>query len=241
MKISARRVLRGSDMGLREADYMADFGGGSKVKIRWLGHACFEITAPSGTTVVTDPFDEQVGYRLPAVKADVVTVSHDHFDHGNVSVIGGNPKVFRGPGRHEAHGITAEGIATFHDEAGGAKRGKNTVFVLDVGGVRLCHLGDLGHVLTDGQVKEIGPVDVLFVPVGGVYTIDAEKAKTVVAQLKPRITIPMHYLTPDLKFELDPPEKFLAGLENVEHAGNTYEVTVPVASDEARTVVMKYR
>lgn len=220
---------------------MADFRGSSRVKIRWLGHACFEITAPDGTVVVTDPFDEQVGYPVPAVRADVVTVSHEHFDHGNVSAVKGNPKVFRGPGRHEAHGITAKGVATFHDEVGGAKRGRNTVFVIDVGGVRLCHLGDLGHVLTEEQVREIGPVDVLFLPVGGVYTIDAEKAKKVATQLKPRIIIPMHYLTPDLKFELDPLGKFLAGMKNVEHAGNTYEISVPAVSEEARTVVMEYR
>lgn len=220
---------------------MADFRDGSRVKIRWLGHACFEITAPSGITVVTDPFDEQVGYPLPAVSADVVTVSHNHFDHNNVSVVKGNPRVFKGPGTHEAHGITAKGVATFHDEAGGRKRGKNTVFVFDVGGVRLCHLGDLGHVLTEEQVREIGPVDVLLVPVGGVYTIGAEQAKSVAAQLKPRIIVPMHYLTPDLKFELEPPERFLAGMKNVERAKNTFEIPVSHVPGEARTVVMEYR
>jgi len=167
----------------------------AEVTIRWFGHACFLIRSSDGTKVLTDPFDESVGYPLPDTDADVITVSHDHFDHSHTASVKRNPTVVTGAGEHHASGMTFLGIVTAHDETGGSKRGRNTVFVWDMEEIRFCHLGDLGHVLTPAQVAAIGTPDVLFVPVGGTYTVDAAEATEVVDQLAPRIAFPMHYRT----------------------------------------------
>ncbi|TDA63799.1 MAG: MBL fold metallo-hydrolase [Clostridia bacterium] len=172
--------------------------GAVKVQIRWLGHACFLLADAEGRRLVTDPFDPQIGYPAPKVAADVVTVSHDHFDHNAIDQIQGQPEVIQGAGKHEAQGLDIYGLATFHDDQGGRQRGNNTVFRWVMDGVRVCHLGDLGHALTPAQVAEIGPQDVLMVPVGGFFTIDAVQARQVVEAIKPRIVLPMHYKTPAL-------------------------------------------
>jgi len=176
--------------------------------VRWLGHASFLITSARGLRIVLDPYGAGVGYPLPHPTADIVVVSHEHFDHNAISEVRGHFQVVRGPGEHTAKGISFRGIATYHDTSRGRERGRNTVFVFSVDGIRFCHLGDLGHMLSDGQVEEIGPVDVLFVPVGGYFTIDAAVASKVVAQLRPRIVVPMHYQT-----EVTSPDLPIAGVE----------------------------
>ncbi len=194
------------------------------MKITWLGHSCFKIESDGGKIIVTDPFDEAVGYPLPKEKADVVTVSHDHHDHNNVKVLKGDPAVVRGSGKQTAAGIEFEGIATYHDEKGGKLRGKNTIFSFEMDGIRVCHLGDLGHLLGEKEAAALGDVDVLMIPVGGVYTLDAEGAKKVIGQIKPKVAIPMHYMTPALTFEVDPPDRFLSG-QKVGRPGTTFEVS----------------
>jgi L-ascorbate metabolism protein UlaG (beta-lactamase superfamily) len=179
--------------------------------ISWFGHSCFRIISSTGITILTDPYDESIGYKMPKVKPDVVLISHEHTDHNNIVAISGIYAVIRGPGKHSASGAEFQGVTTYHDEQSGAIRGENTAFCFQVDGVRICHLGDLGHVLTERNVQEIGQVDVLFVPVGGIYTIDARGADRVVRQLHPRIAIPMHYQTAVLGFELDSVAKFLEG------------------------------
>ena len=180
------------------------------MEINWLGQSAFKIKGKTAT-VVTDPFDPQMlGIKLPKVEADIVTISHDHGDHNNLDGVSGYSFVATGPGEYEIKGVAFVGIASWHDAKDGAERGKNTIFTFNVDGVRVCHLGDLGQeALTDTQVEEIGQVDILMIPVGGVYTIDAATAAKVVAQLEPRIVIPMHYLDPELKLELEPVENFL--------------------------------
>jgi len=168
------------------------------MKVKWLGHACFLLTSDDGTRVITDPYKPGafgLNYRPPAETADIVTVSHEHEDHNNVADVKGNPEVVRGPGVHQVKGIEFKGVATSHDQASGAQRGSNVVFCFSLDGVRVCHLGDLGHELSDKTVGEIGPVDVLFVPVGGNFTIDAVVANSVVNGLRPKIVIPMHFQT----------------------------------------------
>ena len=194
------------------------------MKITWLGHSCFKIESDGGKIIVTDPFDEAVGYPLPKEKADVVTVSHDHHDHNNVKVLKGDPAVVRGSGKQTAAGIEFEGIATYHDEKGGKLRGKNTIFSFEMDGIRVCHLGDLGHLLGEKEAAALCDVDVLMIPVGGVYTLDAEGAKKVVGQIRPKVVIPMHFMTPALTFEVDPPDRFLSG-QKVERPGTTLEVS----------------
>jgi len=178
------------------------------VEITWLGHSCFRIRGRQAT-VITDPYSPNLGYSLAKPKADIVTVSHQHEGHSYVSGIEGNPKPVLGPGEYEIGGVLIIGVATFHDGVRGGQRGKNTVYVMEVDEVTVCHLGDLGHVLTAEQVEELGDVDVLLLPVGGVSTINAPTAAEVVRQLEPEVVVPMHYKTAALRWELEPAERFL--------------------------------
>lgn len=161
------------------------------MKIKWLGLASFLITSDKGIKIITDPYETKgdLSYREIEESADIVTVSHDHFDHNNVAAIRDNPKIFRKIGKSDIEGIKFRGITCFHDNFEGKERGKNIISCFEVDGVKLCHLGDLGHQLSDEQISEIGPVDVLLVPVGGVFTIDAKVATELCYQLRPKIVI----------------------------------------------------
>jgi L-ascorbate metabolism protein UlaG (beta-lactamase superfamily) len=150
-----------------------------------------------------------LGYTLGNPSAQIITVSHQHPGHNYVQGVTGEPKVLTGPGEYEIAGVLVIGIATFHDEDNGKQRGKNTAFLMQMDGLQVCHLGDLGHVLTTEQAEELENVDVLLLPVGGVSTINAVTAAKVVRQLEPRIVIPMHYKSPFFVGELDPVDKFL--------------------------------
>jgi len=173
-----------------------------------LGHASFKLRGKTAT-VVTDPFDEKkMGIKFPkSLEADIVTVSHDHFDHNAVAAVGGSPFLIKGPGEYEIKGVSVIGVASFHDEKEGAERGRNTMYRIEIDGVKIGHLGDLGHVLSSSQVDTLDGIDVLLVPVGGVYTIDAEKAAQVIADIEPRIVVPMHYQLSNK--ELAPVDAFL--------------------------------
>jgi L-ascorbate metabolism protein UlaG (beta-lactamase superfamily) len=196
------------------------------VKISWLGHSCFKIEDDSGRVVVTDPFDDSVGYPPPRIRADVVAVSHDHHDHNNVRALKGDPAVVRGPGKRTAAGVEFEGIASYHDDRGGKLRGKNTIFCFEMDGVRVCHLGDLGHQLGEEEAAALGEVDVMMIPVGGTFTLDADGAKKVIGQIKPRIAIPMHFKTAAVppSFGVGPADRFLSG-QKVERPGRTLEIS----------------
>ena len=178
------------------------------MEITWLGHSCFRLKGKQAT-VITDPFSPGIGYTLGKVAAEIVTISHPHPGHSYVQGVGGEPRVLKSPGEYESAGILTVGVHTFHDNEKGAQRGKNTVFVIDVDDVMICHLGDLGHPLNAEQVAEIDGVDVLLIPVGGVSTIDAVQAAQIVRHLEPKIVIPMHYKTEATKKELEPVDRFL--------------------------------
>ncbi len=185
------------------------------MKIKWLGHASFLITSNSGVKIITDPYipDERLHYGEINESADIVTVSHDHSDHGSVATVKGSPQIVKGDA--EIKGIRFKGIPAFHDAAGGKDRGKNTLFCFDVDGVKVCHLGDLGHELTTEQVLAIGTVDVLLMPVGGFYTIDASVASHVAEQLKPRVVIPMHFKNSKCNFPIAGVDDFLRGKKDI--------------------------
>lgn len=163
--------------------------------IKWSGHSCFTITNQKGTKVVTDPFGDGIGYKVPELYAQIVTVSHDHFDHNNLATVKSNFTAIRERGKFNINGIKIKGTKTYHDTENGALRGENTVYTYDIDGVSVCHLGDLGHQLSKEQINSIGKVDVLMIPVGGLYTIDGAEAAKVVSQLNPKVVIPMHYKT----------------------------------------------
>jgi|TARA_B100000315_G_C14509717_1_gene556382 L-ascorbate metabolism protein UlaG (beta-lactamase superfamily) len=176
--------------------------------INWLGHSCFRIKGAQAT-VITDPYSPDLGYTLGKPTARIVTVSHQHPGHSYVQGIDGDPKTVTGPGEYEIGDILIIGLTTFHDGDKGEKRGKNTIYLMEVDEISICHLGDLGHVLTTQQVEEIEKVDVLLLPVGGVSTIDAPMAAEVVRQLEPKLVVPMHYKTEALNRELEPVDRFL--------------------------------
>ena len=178
------------------------------MEISWLGHSCFKIKGRQAT-VITDPYPPDLGYSLGKPTAHIVTVSHRHPGHSYVQGIGGEPRLVTGPGEYEISGVLITGIATFHDRERGQKRGKNTVYLMEVDEVSVCHLGDLGHVLTAEQVEEIDDVDVLLLPVGGVSTINAPMAAEIVRQIEPKAVVPMHYKTEALSWELEPVDRFL--------------------------------
>lgn len=178
------------------------------MEITWLGHSCFKLKGKQAT-LITDPYSPELGYSLGKQTADVVTVSHQHPGHSYIEGIDGNPRAVTGPGEYEISNILIIGVATFHDNNRGSTRGKNTTYLIEMDEVSICHLGDLGHVLTDEQVEELGNVDVLLLPVGGVSTVNAPVASEIVRQLEPKIVIPMHYKTPAINRELEPVDSFL--------------------------------
>jgi L-ascorbate metabolism protein UlaG (beta-lactamase superfamily) len=184
--------------------------------ISWLGHSCFRIRSKQ-TTVITDPYSPELGYALGKHSAQIVTVSHQHMGHSYVQDIGGEPRLITGPGEYEIGGVLIIGIATSHDENGGNERGKNTVYLIEMDEISLCHLGDLGHAFTSEQAEELENVDILMVPVGGMSTINGATAAGLVRQLAPRAVIPMHYQTDALNRELEPVAPFLKemGVEEV--------------------------
>ncbi len=189
------------------------------MKIKWLGHASFLITSDDGTRIITDPYGARPDLNYGEIKesADIVTVSHEHSDHNNATAVRGNPQVVRGAGTKEIKEIKFNGIPAYHDKAGGSQRGNNIIFCFEVDGIRLCHLGDLGHPLSDKQAAELGKVDILFIPVGGNFTIDAQVATEVGARLAPKVVIPMHYKNDRcLIFPVAGVDEFLKGKKNVQ-------------------------
>ncbi len=173
------------------------------------------ITADDGTRIITDPYAAggELSYGDIAESADIVTVSHDHFDHNNVAAVGGNPAIVRGT--TGVKGISFRGVPTYHDEAAGKKRGNNTIFCFEIDGVKVCHLGDLGHPLNERQAAELGEIDLLLIPVGGFFTIDAVTASQLCERLKPRVIIPMHYRNKKCAFPISDVDEFLQGKKNV--------------------------
>lgn len=178
------------------------------MEIVWLGHSCFRLRGKA-LTVVTDPFDRSSGYQLGKVTADVVTVSHEAPDHANVGAVGGDPKVVDGPGEYEIGGVFITGVATRREGKPSSGKQRNTAYLIEMDDLTICHLGDLGEILTPEQVEQMNSADVLLIPVGGNNTINAVQAVEVVSQVEARVVIPMHFKTEATTLELDPVSKFL--------------------------------
>ena len=169
------------------------------MEITYLGHSSFRIKGKNAI-VVTDPYSlEKSGIKYPKhITADIVTISHDHPDHNALHQVEGAPYVIRGPGEYEVKGVGVIGTSTFHDQEKGAKRGKNTVYRIEIDGISVVHLGDLGHTLSSAEVDALDGVDILMIPVGGHYTIDPAAAVSVVNEIEPSVVIPMHFRRPEM-------------------------------------------
>ena len=216
------------------------------MRITWYGHSAFLVEAGDGTRIILDPyrsgaFGGGIAYAPIDDPADAVIATHTHEDHGAVDTIPGGPAVYVEPTSARAGSVRITGIPVQHDPSGGSERGRNTIVVLDDSGVRLAHLGDLGHELDRSTVEQIGRVDVVMVPVGGYFTIDAAQAAQVVAALAPRVVIPMHYKTPKCGFPIDSVDGFLATQPLVETLpGSTLSVTADDLPPTRTTYVLQH-
>jgi L-ascorbate metabolism protein UlaG (beta-lactamase superfamily) len=202
--------------------------------VTWLGQSCFRLRG-RGAVVVTDPFSPALGPKLK-LEGNLVTVSHNHENHSHVQVVR-DAHVIEGPGEYEVAGVTVQGLATYHDAQQGAEHGRNTVYLIEVDDVRVCHLGDLGHTLDAHALEAIGTVDVLLVPVGGGRTLDGAKAAQVVRQVEPRYVVPMHFGHPAIRADLAPVDRFLKEMGVAEAAAQP-RLTVQASSAEAEMKVV---
>jgi L-ascorbate metabolism protein UlaG (beta-lactamase superfamily) len=210
------------------------------MEITWYGHACFRLSE-RGVAIVTDPFSDDLRYARPRIRADVVTISHDHPGHNNRVGFRGGPRFFDGPGEYEVGGVFITGIAAYHDSRRGTVRGRNTVFSFEFDGIGVCHLGDLGHVLDQKQVEALSDIDVLLIPVGGVHTLDAPKASEVISLIEPRVVIPMHYKTPLETAKLEGVDKFFKEMGLSPTAPQpAYTVSKSSLPEELQVVVLDY-
>ena len=176
--------------------------------VTFLGHSCFRLRGKAAA-VVTDPYPPTIGLKLSRMDAELVTISHEHENHSYTQVVRDGAYEIRGPGEYEVAGVSVIGVPTYHDGEKGARHGRNTVYLIEIDEVRVCHLGDLGHKLDDTEAESVASPDVLLVPVGGRSAMNGAQAAEVVRQLEPRYVVPMHYAVPGLKLQLDPIDRFL--------------------------------
>ncbi|MGI6161392.1 MAG: MBL fold metallo-hydrolase [Christensenellales bacterium] len=210
------------------------------MKITWLGHSSFMLEDGS-VTLITDPYDETVGYSQPGQKADIVVSSHDHFDHNYFEGVKGDFEIFNAPGKKEIRGITITGVATFHDGEEGGARGQNVVSVIEMGGLRICHLGDLGHKLSDDQALQIGKVDVLLTPVGGFFTIDAQEAAETAKQLNADIVVPMHFKNDACTWDIGTEKPFVELLKDEYSTEYSDKSWFEPKKGDRKLIVLKHR
>ena len=212
------------------------------MKFKWLGHACFVITSDNGIKIITDPYlvDRGIHYSAIDEKADIVLVSHDHWDHNNVSAVKGNPVVIKDSGIHFAQGIEFKGVSTYHDNSSGKERGPNNIFCFCMDKLNICHLGDLGHTLSQQQIVDIGKVDILLIPVGGNFTIGASDANEICDKLKPKVVIAMHFKNEKCDFPIETVAPFIENKNNVESMDlSELEINVNELPSSVKTIVLK--
>ncbi len=165
------------------------------MEISWLGHSCFQLRGKN-VTLITDPFSPQLGHSLGKISAPIVTISHNHPGHNFAGGVDGEPRIVRGPGEYEISDVLITGVASYHDNKHGQELGRNTIYIIHMDDLIICHLGDLGHILQEEQLEEVADADMLLVPIGGQHTINAAQAAEVISQVEPHIVIPMHYSPP---------------------------------------------
>ena len=213
------------------------------MKIEWMAHSCFKITLESGKILIFDPFDDSIGYTRLESPADIVLVSHDHKDHSCLKHLTGNFKVVDQPGEYSIDGVEVTGIKTFHDKTCGSDKGENITYKVKAEGINLLHLGDLGHIPPEDYYKSVGQVDILFIPVGGTYTLNGEEAFEVAKKLEPNLIIPMHYKTLFLEMHLDTVYNFTdaaSGYFDKARLGtSSFSITADTLKKRSRIIVME--
>lgn len=215
------------------------------MQITWYGQSFFEIRIKNEEkdhlSLTIDPFDESLGLKVPKIKSQILLITHSHPDHSNIKAIKGEPFLIEEPGEYEVKEVFIKGILSFHDNLQGKERGTNVIYKIKAEEINLCHLGDLGQKeLSSEQLEEIGQVDILMIPVGGVYTIDAKEAASIVSQIEPKIVIPMHYKIPRLKLKLESSDKFLKiiGAEKVQPQKNLKIKSKDLTKEEIQIKVL---
>jgi L-ascorbate metabolism protein UlaG (beta-lactamase superfamily) len=216
------------------------------MQIVWHGQSCFQISFSRNKdeklTVVIDPFSEEIGLKMPSLEADILMISHDHPDHNNKKAVSGNPFLIEGPGEYEIKGVFIQGIEADHDKNQGKERGKTTIYTIEREEIRLCHLGDLGQKeLNADQLEQIGDIDILMIPVGGIYTISAQESSKIISQIEPRLIIPMHYNLPKMKSKLEGLDKFLKvmGQKDIEPQSKLTVKKKDLEGETTEVVVLK--
>jgi len=215
------------------------------MKIRWCGHACFLITTDAGKKILMDPYEPggfggALAHGPVTDEVDIVLVSHDHGDHNYTNGLKGKFKVIKGAGSHPLQSLEVRGVPTYHDTAQGKDRGENVIFSFEADGITLCHLGDLGHSLNSHELSQVGKVDILFIPVGGFYTIDARTATKVMESIKPHITIPMHFKTEKCGFPITAVDDFLQSKKNWSKTGKSEVIVAKDSLPESDIWVLEY-
>ncbi len=210
------------------------------INIKWFGHSMWKIWNEK-VSIITDPFTD-IGYPMPENEtADIVLSSHDHFDHNNIQLIKGNPQVVNTKGNFEIKGVKIETFPVWHDETQGSERGSNLLMKFTFSGKTFLHCGDLGHICTADVISKLGKIDVLFIPVGGFYTIDAKTAKEIVEMIKPIIVFPMHYKTPVLDFPIAKIEEYLKLIDDHKQISvNKIELTEEDFA-KSHTIILDYK
>lgn len=210
------------------------------MNIQWFGQSCFKLQSKDAL-VITDPFGKEDGLTPLRTRADIVTLSHDHDSHNNIDSIKDNPFIIDGPGEYEKKGIFVKGIISFHDNKEGQELGPNTIYIIEMEGIRICHLGDLGHLLTSKQIERINGVDILLIPVGEKETLSVDKVIDTINEIGPRIVIPMHYQIPKLKKKLSRVEKFLSemGLEKIKPMAKLSVKSKNLPADETKVILLE--
>lgn len=216
------------------------------MQIIWKGQAFFQIisqpTKNSQIRIIIDPFAESLGLKTPTLEGDILLITHDHYDHNQKKIVQGEPFLIEGPGEYEIKGIFIQGIPAFHDNSQGRERGEITIYTIESEDIVICHLGDFGQKeLTAEQLEKIGKVDILMIPVGGIYTISSREALKVISQIEPQIVIPMHYQIPKLKLKLEELDKFLKvmGLKSIEPQTKLTIKKKDLLANEMKVVVLK--
>ena len=195
------------------------------MELQWIGHACFRMTAQDGTVVITDPYDESVGIAMLPLEADLITMSHGHHDHCETSQIIGNPTILRGTQAGGAGSVKTHAVMSFHDDAQGQKRGENAIRIFAIDGLKVVHMGDQGCMPAPEALEAIRGADVMMIPAGGTYTVDAAGARAIIEAAKPRCVVPMHVKTAHCGYPIAPVGAFLACM-GAEHAAPQARVTL---------------